>query len=227
MTPAPIPNIELEDPLAYLPHRPLREIPRNDVIYDQADNANGLYLLFRGRVALARRTLTRAEVIVDVIGKEQLFGLGSLVHLEHYMERALALEPCSVMCWTSGDILQQIDRQPWLGVALIQAVGNRISDDLARIQSLTSQTTPERLVQTLMLFSERIGHAESDGSAVLPHLTHKLLSDCIGTSREVVSSQLNRLRRKGYLTYSRRGTTLHRESLQDALRRGLLRESRD
>lgn len=226
MTPAPIPIIELEDPLAYLPHRPLRKIPRDGVIYDQADKANGLYLLLCGRAALARRTLTGIEVIVDVIGPEQLFGLGCLVHLEHCMERAIALEPCTVMCWTSDDILQQIDREPRFGVALIQAVANRISDDLARIQSLSSQTAPERLVQTLMLFSERFGHNGSDGSAALPHLTHKLLAQCIGTSREVVSAQMNRLRRKGYLTYSRRGTMLNRESLQDGLRKGLLRESR-
>jgi CRP-like cAMP-binding protein len=80
-------------------------------------------------------------------------------------------------------------------------------------------------VHTLLLFGERFGNNGHDGSTELPHLTHKLLSDCIGTSREVVTAQMNRLRRKGYLTYSRRGTRLHCESIRDALKSGMLRET--
>jgi CRP/FNR family transcriptional regulator len=225
MTPAPIPTIELEDPLAYLPHRPIIEVRRDAVIYDQADPGNGLYLLLRGRVALARRTLSETEVVLDVLGKDQLFGLGGLLYLERRIERAIALEPCSIMFWTTDDILQHIEREPKLGVAMMQSVTARMTDDLSRIQALSGQTTPERLVHTLLLFSERFGRNGHDGATELPHLTHKLLSDCIGTSREVVTAQMNRLRRKGYLTYSRRGTRLHVENIHDALRKGLLRES--
>ena len=224
MTPAPTQSIQLEDPLAYLPHRPIREIQRDAAIYGEADQANGLYLLLRGRVALARCALRETEVVLDVLGKDQLFGLGGLLYLDRRIERAIALEPCTVMYWSSDDIVQQIEREPRLGVALIQAVTVRMSDDLSRIQALSGQTTPERLALTLMLFSERFGKNGHDGSAELPHLTHKLLSDCIGTSREVVTAQMNRLRRKGYLTYSRRGTLLNLGSLKDALRKGLLRE---
>ena len=225
MTPAPIPIIELEDPLAYLPHRPIIEVRRDAVIYDQADEGNGLYLLLRGRVALARRTLGETEVVLDVLGKDQLFGFGGLLYLERRIERAIALEPCSIMFWTTDDILQQIEREPKLGVALIQAVATRTMDDLSRIQALSGQTTPERLVHTLLLFAGRFGRNGHDGATELPHLTHKLLSDCVGTSREVVTAQMNRLRRKGYLTYSRRATRLNVESIQEALRNGLLRES--
>lgn len=225
MTPARIPTIEIEDPLAYLPHRPVIEVRRDAVIYEQADQATGLYLLLRGRVALARQTLGESEVILDVLGKDQLFGFGGLLHLDHRIERAIALEPCSIMFWAADDILQQIDREPRLGIALIQSVISRIADDLSRIQALSGQTTPERLVHTLLLFGERFGRNDYDGSTELPHLTHKLLSDCIGTSREVVTAQMNRLRRKGYLTYSRRGTRLHCETIRDALKRGMLRET--
>jgi CRP/FNR family transcriptional regulator len=225
MTPAPISVVELEDPLAYLPHRPIIEVRREAVIYDQADPANGLYLLLRGRVALAQSTLSDTEVVLDVLGRDQLFGFGGLLYLDQRLERAIALEPCSIMFWAADDIVQHIEREPKLGIALMQAVTARMRDDLSRIQCLSGQTTPERLVHTLLLFAERFGRAAHDGATELPHLTHKLLSDCIGTSREVVTAQMNRLRRKGYLTYSRRGTRLNVENIQDALRKGLLRES--
>jgi CRP-like cAMP-binding protein len=225
MTPAVRPAIEIEDPLSYLPHRPIIEARRDAVIYEDSDPASGLYLLLRGRIALIRRTLTGTEVVLDVLGQDQLFGLGGLIYLDRHAEKAIALEPCSVMFWATGDVLQQIEREPRLGLALMQATVARMNDDLSRIAALSGQTTPERLAHTLLLFATRFGKTAYDGSTELPHLTHKLLSDCIGTSREVVTAQMNRLRRNGYLTYSRRNTRLNIELVKEALRSGLLRES--
>jgi CRP/FNR family transcriptional regulator len=217
--------IELEDPLAYLTHRPIIEVRRGVVIYDQADQANGLYLVVRGRVALARDTLGQTEAVVDVLGENQLFGFGGLLHV-YRIERALAVERCGIMFWTTDEILQQIERKPRLGIALIQAVATRMTDDLSRIQALSAHTTPERLVHMLLLFSERFGHNGHDGAVELPPLPHQLLSDCIAACRGMVTVHMNRLRRKGYLTYSRRETRLHLEIIRDALRKGLFRESR-
>ena len=49
--------------------------------------------------------------------------------------------------------------------------------------------------------------------------THELLSQYVGTSREIVTHYMNQLRRQGYLKYSRKGISLNREALRDWLRR--------
>jgi hypothetical protein len=53
----------------------------------------------------------------------------------------------------------------------------------------------------------------------MPPLTHELLSQYVGTSREVITLHMNRFRKLGYLRYSRRGMVVHRDALQEWLAR--------
>jgi CRP-like cAMP-binding protein len=48
--------------------------------------------------------------------------------------------------------------------------------------------------------------------------THELLSQYVGTSREIVTHYMNQFRRQGYLKYSRKETILYRDAFRDWLR---------
>ena len=48
--------------------------------------------------------------------------------------------------------------------------------------------------------------------------THELLSQYVGTSREIVTHYMNQFRRQGYLQYSRRGIVLYRDAYEQWLR---------
>jgi len=49
-------------------------------------------------------------------------------------------------------------------------------------------------------------------------LTHELLSQYVGTSREIVTHYMNQFRRQGYLRYSRNAIFVHRDALTDWFR---------
>jgi CRP-like cAMP-binding protein len=71
-----------------------------------------------------------------------------------------------------------------------------------------------RLARSLLRFSDRLGTLDADGSVRMSPFTHELLSQYVGTSREIVTHYMNQFRKKGYLRYSRKGITLHREALR-------------
>ena len=48
--------------------------------------------------------------------------------------------------------------------------------------------------------------------------THELLSQYVGTSREIVTHYMNQFRRDGYLRYSRKGIILYRDAFKEWLR---------
>jgi CRP-like cAMP-binding protein len=50
--------------------------------------------------------------------------------------------------------------------------------------------------------------------------THVLLSQYVGTSREIVTHYMNQFRKQGYVSYSRRGILLHRDTLRAVLAAG-------
>jgi CRP/FNR family transcriptional regulator, cyclic AMP receptor protein len=75
-----------------------------------------------------------------------------------------------------------------------------------------------RLARSLIRFSERLGTTEQDGSVRLAPFTHELLSQYVGTSREIVTHYMNQFRRQGYLRYSRKGIVLYRDAFKEWLR---------
>ena len=63
-----------------------------------------------------------------------------------------------------------------------------------------------------------MGTPEGDGSTRMVPFTHEMLSQYVGTSREIVTHYMNQFRRQGYLRYSRKGLTIYRDAFREWLR---------
>jgi CRP/FNR family transcriptional regulator len=122
------------------------------------------------------------------------------------------------MAWTSAEIQDIIVKRPRLSIALLQILVQRTIDFGHRIESFSADNISRRLARSLIRFSERLGTAEEDGSVHMTPFTHELLSQYVGTSREIVTHYMNQFRRQGYLKYSRKGIVLYREAFRQWLR---------
>jgi CRP-like cAMP-binding protein len=78
--------------------------------------------------------------------------------------------------------------------------------------------TPERVMLALVQLADSLGAPIPDGATRVPALTHHTIAEYVGTSREIVTFQLNRLRRLGMLRYSRKHMDVYTQALQEALR---------
>ena len=90
-------------------------------------------------------------------------------------------------------------RRPRLAIALLQLLVQRSMDFGSRIESFSVDNIARRLARALIRFSERLGHEAEDGSVQMIPFTHELLSQYVGTSREIVTHYMNQFRRQGYL----------------------------
>jgi CRP/FNR family cyclic AMP-dependent transcriptional regulator len=210
---------QMEDALVYLPHNSVVEYRRGQVIYDEGQPSNGIYLVVRGRVKTSVPMDDGTQTVIEIFANEQFFGESGLLDLEHRGESAAALESSSLMYWSTGEIEEQVDRQPKLGLALIQMLVERCLDFEERLQSFALDKTPERIMRSLLRFADRLGTRAEDGSARVPPMTHQLISEYVGTSREIVTFQMNKLRQEGFIRYSRKGIDVYTDSLGDHLRR--------
>jgi len=128
------------------------------------------------------------------------------------------LENAKLMAWSTTEIDDIIMKRPRLAVALLQILAQRTMDFTYRIESFSVDNIARRLARTLIRFSERLGTQEEDGSVRMVPFTHELLSQYVGTSREIVTHYMNQFRRQGYLRYSRKGIILYRDAVKDWLR---------
>ena len=72
-------------------------------------------------------------------------------------------------------------------------------------------------MRSLLRFVDRLGTRTEDGSTKIPPLTHQVISEYVGTSREIVTFQMNYLRQKGLLRYSRKGIQVYSDAMREHL----------
>ena len=208
----------LEDPLAHLPCSSILEYRRGQMIYDQQQPCIAIYLVIDGKVKVSRLAEDGHQVVVDIYHPDEFFGESAFLNLPNRPEQATALESTRLMTWTASEIEDIIVKRPRLAVALLQILVQRTIDFTHRIESLSVDNIARRLARSLIRFSERLGVAEEDGAVRMTPFTHELLSQYVGTSREIVTHYMNQFRRQGYLRYSRKGIVLYRDAFEDWLR---------
>jgi len=209
---------EMEDALMYLPRKGVTDYRKNQIVFDEHQPSRGLHLVVQGRVKVTIPLDDGTQTVVDIFTTDDFFGESSLLGAARYPERALTLDNVTLMSWSGAEIEEQIERQPRLGIALLQMLVKRGLDYEERLQSFALDKTPERVVRSLLRFAERLGSRTEDGSIKIPPLTHQVISEYVGTSREIVTFQMNHLRQKGFLRYSRKGIQVYPEALTEYLR---------
>lgn len=202
-----------DDALAYLPRSDTQEFAKGGQIYGPGESTGNLYLVIEGRVKVCRTNQWGVTVVVDIYQPDDFFGESALLNTPREGEEATSLEATKVMTWSAADIETLIEAEPRLAVALMQVVVKRCSDFKNRLESFSLESTSHRLGRALLNFAERLGSASEDGAITIAPLTHELLAQYVGTSREIVSHQMSEFRSRGYIRYSRKGITI-----QDGLR---------
>jgi CRP/FNR family transcriptional regulator len=212
------PQKALEDPLAHLPCSSIAEYKKGQTIYNQDQPSINIFLIIEGRIKVSRLADDGRQVVVDIYQPDEFFGESAFLNLPQRCEQATALENTKVMAWTTAELEDIITKRPRLAVALLQILVQRTIDFTHRLESFSVDNIARRLARSLIRFSERLGTVEEDGSVRMTPFTHELLSQYVGTSREIVTHYMNQFRRQGYMKYSRKGIILYREAFRDWLR---------
>ena len=216
----------MDDPLTYLPRRGVQEFGKGRVIYCPEQPSDRMYVVVLGRVKVTSTANDGYETIGRIVCTEGLFGEGALVG-GRATESAMALDTASVMSWTRNEIELQIEREPRLGIALAQYMVRQCLALQDRIESMAVQKTPERVMVALAQLAGMLGAPLPDGATRIGSLTHQTIAEYVGTSREIVTFQMNRLRRLGMIRYTRRYIDVYTGAMDDALRQQGITVPRD
>jgi len=208
----------IEDPLTYLPRKSVQEFSKRRVIYDSQRPTDCLYLVILGRVNVTLNSDDGFQTIARIVCSEGLFGESALIGSGARKESAIALDDVTLMAWTRDEIEVQIEREPRLGIALSQYMVRQCIELQDRIESMAVHKTPERIMLALGQLAATMGTAMPDNATRIPALTHHTLAEYVGTSREIVTFQLNRLRRLGCLRYTRKYIDVYVPAIDEELR---------
>ena len=205
------------DALDYLPRTPLTEYAKGSVIY--SGKSESLHVVASGRVKISSVAPDGWESIIRIVPPESLFGECSLINADS-SERAIALDWVKVMAWSRAEVEYQIDKNPRLGLALLEEFALAILNMNDRLRAMAALRTPERVMVSLLQLQHTLGKPQVDGVMRMASLSHMVIAEYAGTSREIVSAQMTRLRRLGMIRYSRRFIDVDCEAMEQALQNG-------
>jgi len=211
-------SLSSEDALTYLPRKPLQQYAKGDQIYDSRRANSSLYVVIKGLVKVSTANDGGCQTIARMVAAEGLFGESCLIGDTRRNEWATALEPVSAMAWTGAEVVLQIEREPRLGVALSQYLVRQCAEMQQRVENMATHKTPERIMLALLQLAADLGVPRPDGTVRLASLTHHTIADYVGTSREIVTFQMNQLRRIDLVQYCRQYLDVAIEPMEKNLR---------
>jgi CRP-like cAMP-binding protein len=211
-------QVTAEDPLMYLPRKRIEEYAKGRAIYDMDHPSTGLYVISLGRVKIANTAGDGCETVGRIVQAEGIFGESCLIGCSDRNETAIALDNVTLMTWSCGEIEQQVEREPRLGIALSQYLVRQCLELQDRLESMATQSTPNRIALVLLQLAADLGTTMPEGATRVASLTHQTIAEFVGTSREMVTWQMNRLRRLGLIGYSRKHIDVYVPAMRENLR---------
>ena len=169
-----------------------RSFDRGDFIFHQGDPADEVYVVVKGRIAMANRSIDGRESLLALMESEAVFGEMSLFDGEGRSTDARALEPSTVLILPYADVRKIYDTDParlWHVVALL--AGRLRNTDNALADSVFLDVTGRTAKRLLEM-------AGDDRSFTLP-ITQEELAGMVGASRERVNKAISSFVRLGWL----------------------------
>lgn len=154
---------------------------------------NHLWLVVRGMVKLSCITIHGDEVLLGLVGPNELFG-ESLAGPEAY--EAATLAECDLLCLS----IQVMEQQPALALAVMRAVSLRQRQSQSLLALMGLRRVEDRVRGFLELLALDYGVACEAGLRLIPRLTHQEIASALGTTRVTVTRVIGQLKEMGWLS---------------------------
>jgi CRP-like cAMP-binding protein len=183
---------------------------RGENLYYQGDAVRGAFNLTAGLVALERVDEGGDAVILKILRPGALFSFNDLFGDGIHSATARAVTEVSA-CFIPSDRLSAALAVPELRREILKANAESSRDDEDNIFRLCSSDLSERVLAVLASLAECNGHAVDGPVTLRLPVSWQEVSAMVGSSPEVISRTLRKLRQSGRIEMRGRQVTLHPE----------------
>jgi len=180
-----------------------RSYPKGSVILFEADQGDALYLVAAGQVKVVLIGEDGREVILSVLGEGSFFGEMALIDDEPRSAHVIAMEDSNLLMLRREDFRARLRRSPEVAIALMRELSRRLRRADEKIGSLVLLDVNGRVADLLLHAAD-----EEGGSHITRKLTHQVIAQMIGSSRETVSRTMRDFVERGLIRVTRKDVTL-------------------
>ncbi len=196
-----------------------RTIKKRTILLYQGEIPRQAYVVHKGTIKVYRLGRNGDEQIVGFRMPGDIFPETWLFHKTssalYYYE---AMDDCEIITAERTVLMDHISSSPDLEDKLLNYFINSHSAQLLQITALEQSRAADKLLLMLHYLLFRYSQETSPGNYELRfHLTHTIMGNLTGLTRETTSVELGKLRRKGVVSYSGNLFVIHRDQLTSQL----------
>jgi CRP/FNR family transcriptional regulator len=173
-----------------------RSFASGEFVFWEGDAPEWFYLVAEGRVKVVKHSSSGKEFIIAFFGSGEMFGEVAVFEDKPYPASAQAIAETKVLGIKREDFRSFLTSRPQVALRIINILGGRLRDAQTRLKDLASERVEQRLAQTLLMLSSKLG-------ATLP-FTRQEIADMAGTTTETAIRVMSRLK-EGKIIRSVRG----------------------
>ena len=168
------------------------DLVRGDVLFKEDEDADALFVVESGRVAIGNRSVDGRESMVALMESGDLFGEMSLFDGTGRSADARALEPSQVLSVPFGPLRAMLDERP----ALLWEVVKMLS---GRLRHMDAALADAFFLDVTGRTAKRLLELAGDTDAFEIPITQEELAGLIGASRERVNKAISAFMRLGWI----------------------------
>ena len=189
-----------------LPDLHKRSYKRNEIIYNEGDNPENLYLINSGIIGLFHVSESGHETLLRVFSKGYVFGHRSLLAQEAYHASSICLTPSEVYVIPYSKLKELCSRQPDILFNLSRILAKELRASELRMSGLQDKSANRRIVEALVFL--KLKHPSYTW-------TRKEIAEFAGSTVESVVRIITTLEKEGLL--EKRGRDFHMNDYEEVL----------
>lgn len=191
-----------------------RRYHQGATIFAKGDAADSLYIIKQGKVRILSLSDEGTETIVHILKEGEIFGELLLSEEKRALTAAAGTDVLAAVL-PKGSLEDLLSSVPALSKNFLRLLSRRLMHVERHFAEFGHTWSYHRLTKTLLQLCTDHGTETPKGTLIALRLTHEDLANMIGTTRETVTTQLNRFRRMGLLKRQDRFLLVNRRRLEE------------
>ena len=183
-------------------------LKRGEVLFNEGDEGNQLYVVTEGKVKLGRTSADGRENLLAILGPGQMFGELSFFDPGPRSATATAVTNVELMSLGHDALFPVLADHTDVALALLHQLAGRLRRTNEVVGDLVFSDVPGRVAKALLDLATRFGRQADDGIHVNHDLTQEELAQLVGASRETVNKALADFASRGWMRLEPRSVVI-------------------
>jgi CRP/FNR family transcriptional regulator, cyclic AMP receptor protein len=183
-------------------------LSRGDVLFNEGDAGNQLYVVIDGKIKLGRTSADGRENLLAILGPGQMFGELSFFDPGPRSATATAVTDVELKSLGHDALIPVLSTHPDVALALLHQLAGRLRRTNEVVGDLVFSDVPGRVAKALIDLAGRFGRQADDGVHVNHDLTQEELAQLVGASRETVNKALADFASRGWMRLEPRSVVI-------------------